>query len=443
MANLKLEFKKFDASPSGGLCMFFKMLEKCNFKKVLEECGLPSQDSNRGYNPVQLIYSFFAGVLNGATCFEDLEGVRRDKTLQNILGIKCASGHRAYSRYFKKFTQAYNQRVFNHLFSWLFNSIYMKKFSLDFDSTVEQRSGFQEGAVKGYNPARRGRPSHHPIMAFVPELRMIGNFWLRPGNTAANTNFLSFLENTLECVNEKKVGLIRADSGFFSGKIMDALENREKPIPYIIACRFSQGIKYSLVYQSIWSGITDGLWIAEKMFCSDSWEKERRIVMIRQDKTKRAKAAGKRIKELELFPDVEDLDNYRYSCFVTNMDLPAKPIYDLYKGRADSENRIKEVKYDFALDKFAMHEFWANEACESFIVMAYNLYSLFRILITYGDKHPFLKKMRYDIFSTPGYVKKIDEEYVLYLSDSLNNRKYLMDIWDKLDRIELPFSPQL
>lgn len=75
------------------------------------------------------------------------------------------------------------------------------------------------------------------------------------------------------------------------------------------------------------------------------------------------------------------------------MDLPMKAIYDMYRGRADSENRIKEIKYDFSVDKFAVHSFWANEACASFIIMAYNLYALFRLVMTNNEKHPFLKKI--------------------------------------------------
>lgn len=30
--------------------------------------------------------------------------------------------------------------------------------------------------------------------------------------------------------------------------------------------------------------------------------------------------------------------------------MPMKAIYDMYRGRADSENRIKEIKYDFSVD---------------------------------------------------------------------------------------------
>lgn len=36
--------------------------------------------------------------------------------------------------------------------------------------------------------------------------------------------------------------------------------------------------------------------------------------------------------------------NYRYSCYIANLSLPAPIVYVFYRGRADSENRIKELK---------------------------------------------------------------------------------------------------
>jgi hypothetical protein len=38
---------------------------------------------------------------------------------------------------------------------------------LTFDSSVLVRYGEQEGAKKGYNPAKHGRPSHSPLLAFL------------------------------------------------------------------------------------------------------------------------------------------------------------------------------------------------------------------------------------------------------------------------------------
>ena len=76
------------------------------------------------------------------------------------------------------------------------------------------------------------------LLIRLPVCRMIANCWLRPGNTAAMSNFISFFYDTLEKLKGKKVGLVRADSGFFCGEILEELEKEKNQIPYIIACRF-------------------------------------------------------------------------------------------------------------------------------------------------------------------------------------------------------------
>lgn len=317
---------------------------------ILSRAAFRVKVSNHGYKPLQLILGLFAGVWCGASCFGHLDVVRYDTVLCNLLGWKRGADHRAYQRYFNKFSQAVNQRVFGELFSWFFSELLFDNYTLDFDSTVIVCEGNQEGAVKGYNPKRPGRPSHHPLLAFVSDVRMIANYWLRPGNTAASTNYPAFLEDTLSRLQGKTVGLARMDSGFFTKEIPDCLEN--KWLRYIIACRFNNRIKYSLTHEHAWVEVADGLEISETTYQADGWDKPRRIIMIRQEIEKRPNAAGKQVRQLELFESENDFGRYRYSCLVTNLTLPAKIVYDSYRGRADSENRIKELKYDFSIDDF-------------------------------------------------------------------------------------------
>ncbi|MBK8091446.1 MAG: transposase [Verrucomicrobiaceae bacterium] len=114
--------------------------------------------------------------------------------------------------------------------------------TVDFDSTVITRDGSQEGAAKGYNPNRKGRNSHHPLMAFISQTRMVANAWLRPGNTAACSNCVEFMRETFdEALAGVKVGLVRGDSGFYTDEILSALE--ERSLNYIIAARAYSNIK--------------------------------------------------------------------------------------------------------------------------------------------------------------------------------------------------------
>lgn len=269
---------------------------------------------------------------------------------------------------------------------------------------------------------------------------MIANYWLRPGNTSASTNYLAFLEDTLSRLQNKKVGLVRMDSGFFSGKILDSLEQRQ--LHYIVACRFNNCIKYNLTHEKRWVEVADGLEIAETTYRAEDWEKPRRIVMVRQEVEKRPKAAGKQVRQMELFEEEHDFGKYRYSCFVTNLGLPAKIVYDSYRGRADSENRIKELKYDFSIDEFVTHNFWATEACGNFIIMAYNFMSLFRHALMNSDKKKFLKTIRYELISTPAYLGRTKNKHILYLARSLKTRRSFLSIWEKLKDFSLPYSTE-
>ena len=440
MRDCDIKFVNKEITPFGGLSLFFKRLEKCRFDEHLEQSGLPVQGSNRGYKPLQLILGLFAGVWCGASCFGHLDAVRYDTVLCKLLGWERGADHRAYQRYFNKFSQAVNQRVFGRLFSWFFSELVFDNFTLDFDSTVIVREGNQEGAVKGYNPKRPGRPSHHPLLAFISDVRMIANYWLRPGNTSSSTNYIAFLEDTLSRLGNKRVGLVRMDSGFFAKDILDCLE--KKKIHYIVACRFNNRIKYSITHERTWVEITDGLEISETTYQANSWEKPRRIVMVRQEIEKRPNATDKSIRQLALFENENDFGKHRYSCFVTDLELPAKTVYDSYRGRADSENRIKELKYDFSIDDFVTNNFWATEACGNFIVMAYNFMSLFRHALVNSNKKQFLKTIRYELISTPAYLGKTKDKHILYLARSLKTRHSFLSIWEKMKDFSLPYNTE-
>ncbi len=253
--------------------------------------------------------------------------------------------------------------------------------TLDVDSTVITRHGEQEGAVRGYNPGRRGRPSHHPLLAFVAEARLVANFWLRPGNANSANNCLQFLESTFHHLGDKVVGLLRADSGFFDDAVFSLLEGRQ--IPYIIAARLTQPLQRLLYQTNGWWALAPGLELTEISYCAGGWSTPRRLIVVRQS-IKRREAPGK---TLSLFADDPAIQDWRYSALVTSLELPMVEVWRAYRGRADCENRIKELKADFGLDAFNLRDFWATEAALGFAMLAYNLMiSSSRLAVT-GTAH--------------------------------------------------------
>ena len=162
----ELSFTNKEITPWGGMVFMKQMLDKISFKRVIEACKeLPTQNSNRGYAINVILESFITSVWCGANRFLHTEITRADRALGKIFGWNQVPGQDAYKRYFSKFNQVINNQVNHHFFSWFFQNIAINYFTLDIDSTVMTRYGEQEGAKKGYNPKKRGRKSHHPIIA--------------------------------------------------------------------------------------------------------------------------------------------------------------------------------------------------------------------------------------------------------------------------------------
>lgn len=434
--NLKIVFTDKEITPWSGMVFMKKLLDQTGILCKLISSDLPEQHSNRGYSPIQLITCFMVSVWCGANRFEHLEVSRFDEVLRNIFGFKQMAGHKAYQRYFNKFTLARNQKIFTKVTQWFFAQVKLDNYTLDVDSTVLTRYGSQQGAKRGYNPAKRGRNSHHPLLAFVDECKMVVNFWLRSGDAYTTNNFLSFLEDSLSRLEGKLISLLRADSGFYSKEIFDYLE--AKSIKYIIVARHYSTIQQKVAGIKNWWHLDDGLQISETSYQSDLWKKPRRLIVVRQHIKKRPKATGK---QLKLFKEEGIYQNYRYSCYITNLNFSAPMVWNMYKGRADCENRIKELKADFGFDNFNMQDFAATEAALNFVVLAYNIMSLFKQAVLRSDKLYQLKTLRYKIFAIGGYITKSGNQRLLNLSISMKRRKWIEGIWNQTQNFQWPFVP--
>jgi IS4 transposase len=118
------------------------------------------------------------------------------------------------------------------------------------------------------------------------------------------------------------------------------------------------------------------------------------------------------------------IGKYRFSALVTNLDLSVVLVWRIYRGRADCENRIKELKCVFAADSFALQKFLAIEAAVNTVKIAYNLMSLLRhvLLKTSTIKHSSngiahtLQTFRYKLFAKPAYITSESRKTILNMA---------------------------
>jgi Transposase DDE domain group 1 len=438
MHDLAHEFTSRKISPWGGIKYFQQTYEKTGLKGYLNLQPLPTPGSNRGYQATDIIEGFMTSVVLGAKRLDHSGMLRSDEVVREIFGWKKGMASAStFSRFFSKFDIEMNDEVFPAIMKYFFDQMSVEKMTVDIDSTVITRYGEQECAIKGYNPQKRNRASHHPIMAFCDELKMVVNAWMRSGNSHSLTQCDEFLEETIGIIGEGRIGLLRGDVGFYSDKIMRLLEDREQPIPYIFRAKMTGPIRNALVKRSRWYSNDDvikGSCYREIKYKASKWEKPRRIILVRIPDNYKKSIQG------ELFEEYADLSKYRYCAYVTNSALPAVTIHLLYTKRGDAENRIKELKYDYGIDGFALHSFAGMEAAFRFTMVAFNIMALFKQAIMTSPKHHRLSTVRFQCIAIGSYLVKSGRKKIMKLAAEGKRRHFLQHFFDNLEHLKPPYS---
>jgi hypothetical protein len=294
---------------------------------------------------------------------------------------------------------------------------------------VITRYGDQEGAKRGYNPKKRGRPSHNPLIGFIGRGYVV-NLWNRSGDTHTAQSCKEFFTQTVLSLGPTfRVRRVLCDSGFYD---IDFIKHLEKDFSYIIAVRMIENLQYKAVHGATWKKIDQGLEVGEFYFQhqDEKWDKPRRYVVVRQCITHRQKATGK---QLRLFATEGD---YRYSMMITNDEVsPPEDIWREYRPRANDENTIKNLKEGYGLASFNLNGVWATE---SFMVMNalvfHNLiHYLNRTILNRHTRKEHLKTLRPKWFIIPAWLGGNAGNTILRLS--VKNSKVRSRLTDVFNHI--------
>jgi hypothetical protein len=287
---------------------------------------------------------------------------------------------------------------------------------LNLDSSVVSRYGVQDGARKGYNPRKPGRPSHHPLFAFLGSGYVV-NLWNRSGDSHSSHRSIEFFEQTIAALDpDFIVSMVLGDSGFYDVHFLEYLEDND--YQYIIAVRLHQTIQHQIALVSEWTLIEPGLSVAEFPFehHDEKWVEPRRYVVVRQEIASRPKATGR---QLSLFPDTEEWQEYRFAVFITNneIDTPHE-IWQSYRPRANDENVIKDLKEGYGFASFNVKSFWATESVMvmNALVIHNLIHYLNRNVLNKKKPQPQLKTIRLKYFILPAILGREARYSVLRLS---------------------------
>lgn len=438
MSLLDYSFTTKKISAWGGLRMLHELYVRSGLRSAIASSGLPTPGSNRGYNPLDVVEGFMVSVILGAKRLAHSGSLRHDEVIKEIFGWKKGMASQStFSRFFRKFGHRNNDELFPALQRWWFQQFAIDKLTIDFDSTVLTRYGQQEGVKKGYNPRRKGRGSHHPIMAFAAELNMVVNGWMRTGDSADATQFEEFFAQIMEILPAKRIGLIRGDAGFYGQNTLQLFESQS--LKYIVAAHMKGGLRARIATEQEWLPVNGeentGLEYCTFRWRATGWKHARRFVIVKKDRERLPKAPGKL-----LFPDVEEFESYVYSAFVTNLELSAELVWELYRKRANAENRIKELKYDYGIEGFCLDSFGATENVFRWILVAYNLMALFKLVaLRNREKFPTTATVNFQCIALGSYLSRSARKTTLKIAAIDEKQAFIRRLFRNISTADPPY----
>jgi len=426
--SIRIGFTDQRLTAYGGVAVWSGFLHKRGVRQQLDGVIPFSPTSPNAYDPTDVALGFLGGVLCGADKLSRVAHLRHDHAMAQVRGVQAVASQSTLSRFLARFDESASNQL-NRLHLWAVGRLPSRPggYTLDLDSwSLLHEDGHQEGVCCGYTP-RGLRPCHRPLIACLAEAKLVAGFWLRKGNAQCPEGVPEFVGALLEQLPAHiRVGCVRADAGFDNEKVLQVLE--QKGLPYIIVMKlYHKWQKYCRH--------SDEAWVPTDLPGLEGQEIEserlgRRIIILRHRLSQCPEAGGK---------NLLDVPGYRFQAFVTNLPTSygVLCLWRRYNGRAESENRIKELGSDFGVKGLCCRGFWATQAACQLAIWAYNLCVLLQRELGLLQKLE-LKTLRWRLFCRAGVWSRAQGKATLKLAvHSDQERHWWMQVLAKL-RSTLP-----
>jgi hypothetical protein len=268
--------------------------------------------------------------------------------------------------------------------------------TIDLDSTIcEVHGKAKQGAAYGYTRVL----GYHPILATRAETGEILHARLRKGSSQRGAN--RFVEELIARVRRTGTTgrlVVRADSGFWSYKLIDTLTRLR--VGWSITVNLNPQIKAVIasIDEHAWTPIVypeaGEAAVADTTYVTGrgSQQREVRLVVRRSHLVDPVQA--------QLWPD------WRYHAFITDLDTPTVQIDQFHRHHATVELAIRDLKDGAGLEHCPSGKFFANAAWLACAVLAHNL---IRWTTRLGDVYPgeqltVTRTIRTKLLTLPGRI---------------------------------------
>lgn len=385
----KLEQTKDLITAHAGLALLGEFVVGLGLLDVLDK-DLPAPGSGVGYSAGEHIFPLILMLNGGGRSLEDLRQIRDDQGLREVLGLHRMASSDATGDFLRRSggnaalqkLGKVNRRVVKR--GLKYDGV--KGYTLDIDATgIEAEKQSAKMTYKGYT-------GYMPMVGHLAENGLVIGDEFREGNSAPaarNFEFIKYCEQQLP--KNKHIKGFRADSASYQADIINYCNDKE--IKFAIGADLDEAVvrQINRLGSSDWHVYQNGF-IAETVHCMNKSHQAFRLLVIRRP------VQGK------LFEQTGETE--RYTAIATNGTEDIEQVVHWYNQRGQcSENRIKELKIGFGMERMPCGQFEANAVFFRIGVLAYNVGRLFVLKTLDSSWHRHLvQTLRWKLYATAGKI---------------------------------------
>ena len=411
-----------------GFLVFIKVLKALRLKQ-LAAALFPKSESNRGYCNGDILTTLIMMLNEGARCLSDVRHLHIESELLKREGIDKLPGVDTLSRWLHRYGKTgiplinqLNQTVI--AITLKFRRV--KEVTLDIDATTIITD--KVSATWTYMK----RKGFTMMVGTLAEVGQVIAAELRDGKVSPKTDNVGFIESCRKLLpSGTTLTRVRSDAAGYQHQVIDYLMHHG--LEFLIRAAMNEAIakQIAALPEQAWQPLQlkDGQlsqyeWVAR---CPHMMYRSNLVFFLIVQRTCKKQAAKlkkttqsrDRKKVVELYTD----GTYEYRAIATNIkELTDSEIVHEYNQRGEhSENRIKELKSDFAAGRPPCSDFAANALYVCVCALAYNVFALMRCGLPVGLRRCRAPRLRQRVFGLAAKIVRQGRQWQLKLQHAHRN----------------------
>ena len=369
-------------TPLGQLPFFVEYLKQGGlFDGWVADCPLHLTSPNAPRRR-DVLGTVLLSVLSGQWRYAHITGLRGDGVNPKLLGMRKVVSEDAVRRALGKIEAGAGIAWLRRHLDYCTGPLLSEPWVLDVDTTVRPLFGHQEGAVVGYNPRYRGRPSQVCHTYMMAALRLVLEVEVAAGNRHTSKHAAPGLWELVERLGpSRRPALLRGDGDWGKEAVMSRAE--QEGLAYLFKLQLTRRVK-QLVERMMddggWTDAGQGWEGREGSLRLEGWSRSRRVVVLRR-RCRGALAVRGRDADGQLalgFAEVGAADRaYETAVLVTSLGHEILSLAQLYRERGDIENAFDELKNQWGWGGFTTRDLARCRLMARTIALVYDWWTLF------------------------------------------------------------------